>query len=113
VQGHREPLRTAAGAASASPSRCALFSVEPFVHVVGQDVKPPLRILIDAVVARAHPVPVAVHQGHLERKELECLIDIQNRRQRGLARFRRCLREDSCQVDQVLPGLRLVLDLIS
>ena len=65
------------------PPPAALF-LEALVHVVREDVHAALLVEIDVVVAGARPVPVGVHQCHVECQELQRAVDIQQRRQLGL-----------------------------
>ena len=47
----------------------ATFVGESFVHVVRDDVEPALLVLIDAVVAGARPVTVAVDERNIQRQK--------------------------------------------
>ena len=58
-----------------SESRTAR-DAEGFVHVMGQDVEEAFRILINAVVAGAHPVAIIVDERVLERQKLEGAVNV-------------------------------------
>ena len=75
------------------------------------DVEPTLRILVQGVVAGADPVAVVVDQGILDREEAQGSVDVEDRGQRRLELFGRGLVQDAGQLDQVLPGLLVVLAL--
>ena len=60
------------------------------------DVEAALRVLIDAVVARARPVAVAVDERHVEREELQRAVDVEDRHQRGFELLGRRLVQAPC-----------------
>ena len=83
------------------------------IRVLGKGCGTPLFVPIDAVIAGADPVAVIVDERIVEREEAQGTVHVQNGFQCGLQLVGRRLIEDSAQFDQSLPGLGVVLVLIS
>jgi hypothetical protein len=71
--------------------------------------KPAGWILVQAVIACPNPIPVHVHQGHIERKEAQRAVDIEQRLQCALQLFRRRLLQCFAEANKIAPRLFLVL----
>ncbi len=103
------------GSAAAGPARASrtepgrrsepptAFVGEALVHVVRDDVEAPLLVLIDAVVARACPVAVAVDERHIQRQEPQRAVDVEDRIERGFQLVGRRLVQDTEQLDESRP----------
>ncbi len=65
-------------------------------------------ILVDAIVARAHPITIVVDQRTVQCQEPQCTIDIQDWLQRGLQLIIRRFVEHLAQVHQIFPSLLAV-----
>ena len=70
-----------------------------------------VRVLVEAVIARARPVAVVVDERVVERQEAEGPVDVQNGCQSRLEPARWRLIQDLAQVDEVRPRFGIVFGL--
>ena len=82
------------------------FAAERLVEVVRQDVKLPVLVPVDAVVAGPRPVAVAVDERDVEREEPQRAVDVEDRLERRLELRRRRLVQHLAQLDERRPRLR-------
>ena len=101
--------RRASGKAAAATGRAR--TAKGFVHVVRQHVKHAVGIAVDAVVAGAHPVAIAVGGDHVQCEETQCSVDIQDGFDGGGQFFNGRFLKHFAQRNECLPRFVAVLGL--
>ena len=70
-------FRTTASAATHAWASGTTATVESFVHIAREEVEPSRWVLIQAVIARPRPIPVAVDECHIDRQKPQNAVDIE------------------------------------
>ncbi len=85
--------------------------MEGFVHIMRNQVELAIGIQVDAIVAGSHPVSIAIDQGAVQGQEPERAVDIEHRFQGSFEFIDWRFVERLAELDQVLPGLFVVIGL--